>query len=703
VSLGRFSGVEKLALILDLVVSAQVDGAMSKPDISQFLSHLPSYPLTTALKTVASTIQQSVAMPPSHIVVVDAQQCPIGTLAVGRLWAYTQQAKITADQAVAPATVPISDSDTTRELSQAQNLLTEPQLNDCQPWLEPIALIPAQATLAELWPIIQAHPQKCWVVINEHRQYEGIIEATALLTWLTTQLPNQAMPGSTTEPYQTARLHLSPPSTHEHSWAMAVGHALKTPLTSLLGLSTLLLDQRIGPLNERQTRYVWLMQQSIRKLTRIINQLVDWMRLEANQIVIDLASIDLQPFLDTLLPTFLASWLAEPEPPPAWVQSFTITLNPDLTTLVADQLRLLQSLHGVLDYLLHHGATPGGITLDRWGTWLGITLWAANPASETPLAHPWSEPYPHSAADPLEGLGLALARRFCQGHGGDLVGFWSPSCGYQMTLLLPIATEPALAPDASLSTRLVLLLSTKPTLVDEIYGQLQPQGYRLVVASHWHEAVTLTQRLAPSVVLLHDEAVTAASVLTLAELAPAQAASPPLVWIGTVPNPEIAAQTIGLPIDTLAQQLLPTLTQLRSKPVGGLPTESVTLLLLRYRHLSGSAPLTTGLSSQWQAELQHRRCRLLQADDPSQANLLCRVWQPQAIVLDRYEPVTQVEADHLSQFQCLTQMPIITLVSPTPGLSTGLRLVDGSTLLTYPPDKGVVALIQVIHAAQGLS
>ncbi|NJL46396.1 MAG: hypothetical protein HC929_01325 [Leptolyngbyaceae cyanobacterium SM2_5_2] len=309
---------------------------------------------------------------------------------------------------------------------------------------------------------------------------------------------------------------------------------------------------------------------------------------------------------------------------------------------------------------------------------------------------------PSANADALEGLGLAIARRLCQCHGGDLVGFWSAVYGYQMTLLLPLGHEATQAPDPPSLTTLVLLLSTTSALVDEVYGQLQPQGYRLVVAGNWPEAVALTQRLAPAIVLLHDQALATVSALALAALASIQAPIPSIVVIGSAPNRAIAAQTIELSTDALSHNLLPTLAQLRSKATGSASLPPITLLLLRYHHPPSPEPVGHGLSSQWQDELQRHGCRLLQADDPSQANLLCRVWQPQAIVLDYHAPVTQAEVDHLTQFPALTQIPIITRCPFPPRLSGQLHWVDGSTLFTYPSAQGVVALIQTIQAAQSL-
>ncbi|MER3588612.1 MAG: hybrid sensor histidine kinase/response regulator, partial [Mastigocladus sp. ERB_26_1] len=54
-----------------------------------------------------------------------------------------------------------------------------------------------------------------------------------------------------------------------------ISHELKTPLTAVLGLSRLLIDQQLGELNERQARYAGLIHQSGRHLMSVVNNILD--------------------------------------------------------------------------------------------------------------------------------------------------------------------------------------------------------------------------------------------------------------------------------------------------------------------------------------------------------------------------------------------------------------------------------------------
>ncbi|MEO0834538.1 MAG: histidine kinase dimerization/phospho-acceptor domain-containing protein, partial [Cyanobacteria bacterium J06642_3] len=59
----------------------------------------------------------------------------------------------------------------------------------------------------------------------------------------------------------------------------SIGHELKSPLTGIVGLSSLLNKQKLGQLNQRQTRYVELIHRSGQKMMEIIDDLLQLTRL----------------------------------------------------------------------------------------------------------------------------------------------------------------------------------------------------------------------------------------------------------------------------------------------------------------------------------------------------------------------------------------------------------------------------------------
>lgn len=633
---------------------------MALPPLDYLLTTVPAYGLTASLGEITPDLGQPGAVAVSHIVVVDDEHRPLGAIALGRLWA-THSAWGLA--AVSP----------------------EPQLKDCQAWLEPVVAVEASrlepSAMAELGAIARSLPAPTLVAIDADGQYLGVISSTRLLGWLV----SEAAGGTAAE---------AQPS-DQQAWVMELSHAIKTPITTLLGLSTLLLDSRVGSLSDRQFRYVSLMRQAIRKLTGLVNLLLDWMRFESDQIGLNLERVNLQPLADSLLPSFLA---AQPEVKVSadWDDPFDLHLAVPHDWVMADPLRLRQSLHYGLGYLVAQGASPGGLVVEPWGPWLGLTLWSAQSLGSIPL----TTPLPGAAQMPqsLDGLGLALARRLSQIHGGELSCLSAPTWGSRLTLMLPLPSDlPGTEP--MVSTVPVLVASASEAVIDRIYGSLRSSPYRLVVAPSCHHLMDMQQRLNTPWTIIHWPSLPDVPEAETARLALVQSQNQVVILtaaeeIGSPPLPTVKY----LSLDTLAQHLRPMLDQLGTggqpamPPVS--PPQGLTMLLLRSPEASAGA-----IPQAVQTWLQRHRCRLLQVDDLAQANLLSRVWQPQAVILDGVEPVSVDYLEALAAHPDLAQLPLVTLVAPAESgtaSALGLALRVCPELLSQPAPQAVAKLLAAI-------
>ncbi|WP_035992935.1 sensor histidine kinase [Leptolyngbya sp. KIOST-1] len=665
---------------------------MALPPLDHFLSPVPAYGLVTSLSEVAQALGPSedsgpgsLAAAHSHIVVVDDAHRPIGALALGRLWAAHQRA------------------------GQAADNWADPRLEDCQTWMEPLMEVSVSqrldaSALAHLGDLAQVTPPCLLVAVDAAGRYLGLLDPVKLLGWRAIAAESSALgPG---EPVPLGRGALG-----RRAWVLELGHALKTPMTTLLGLSTLLLDSRVGSLSERQFRYINLMQQAIRKLTNLINLLLDWMRLESGQISPSRERVYLQPLTEELVPSFL---MAQPalKATADWAETFMASLETAEGWVQADPLRLRQSLHYVLSYLIANGASPAGLVVEPWGPWLGLTLWstAAIAQLDPPLGAAEAEAAagdgspldPEFSPGSIASLELALARRFSQLQGGELTGHSTPA-GSRITLLLPRATA---TPG---QTVVVLLASASPATIEQIDASLRSSPYRLAVAPSCKSLADLQTRLAPPCTLIEwgsliDAPTAAADRLALVQrlaipavvtLRAGAVAPFPSADDGTAPaRPE--PQTLA--IETLAQELRPTLDRLCLTPsLSPASLRGQTLLLLR----SPSAPsaLPQGLQS-W---LQRYHCRLLQVDDLVQANLLSRVWHLQAVILDSAVPLAIADIKALASQPNLARLPIIAPVPPldwTAVQDLKLALVACPELITHPPDLAGARLVQAIVQAR---
>jgi PAS domain S-box-containing protein len=80
-----------------------------------------------------------------------------------------------------------------------------------------------------------------------------------------------------------------------------ISHELRTPLNAIIGFSKLLLNPRVGPLNEDQTAYTTDVVQSAEHLLQLINDVLDLSKIEAGKMTLDLESFSVHELLEQSL------------------------------------------------------------------------------------------------------------------------------------------------------------------------------------------------------------------------------------------------------------------------------------------------------------------------------------------------------------------------------------------------------------------
>ena len=72
-----------------------------------------------------------------------------------------------------------------------------------------------------------------------------------------------------------------------------IGHEIRTPLNAIKGFGELLVEEQVGTLNPIQKKYLSKMNDSAQSLLLIVNQILDWAKLESNQIPLQIESVNL--------------------------------------------------------------------------------------------------------------------------------------------------------------------------------------------------------------------------------------------------------------------------------------------------------------------------------------------------------------------------------------------------------------------------
>ncbi len=499
-----------------------------------------------------------------------------------------------------------------------------------------------------------------------------------------------------------------------------ISHELKTPLTAILGMSSLLKDQQIGSLNERQLHYAKLIYQGGRHLVAIVNNILDLTRTETGQLELLLEPISISTLCQQ---TYEQSRQliegAEPnrgaEPVPAL--NFRLEIQPDLDSIVADELRLRQMLTNLLSNAIKFTEPGGefGLQVESWEGWIAFTVWDTGIGIPEDKQHLIFQKF-QQLEQPLTrqfqgtGLGLVLTQQLARLHGGDVTFTSTLGVGSRFTLLLPpmppqadhsLAAE--VDSDLSQQNRLLLIIEDNAERLAQQTSQLAELGYRAVIARSGTEAIEKARRLQPAAILLNPTLplLSGWDVLTLLK-ADSSTRQIPLVVTALWGEREQALQQgadgfLSFPIQIEALQHC--LEQLIAPADSGLSDLISDLTVL---HLYEGSPTFTLASPQALTQdvnqlLHPYHCRVLEVDDLEQADLLVRVWKPDLVLIDRIQTEPEAFMQALSH-SALARLPLITL---TVELTQAAYQIPGLSVFPYLAKSEVIqAEVTQAEAAQ---
>ncbi|MCT7982999.1 ATP-binding protein [Laspinema sp. A4] len=534
-----------------------------------------------------------------------------------------------------------------------------------------------------------------------------------------------------------------------------ISHELKTPLTAVLGLSSLLKERTLGPLTDRQARYAQMIYTSGRHLMNVVNDILDLTRIESGQMELILEPVSIPDVCDRAFDQ--AKQSHHPSDSPVHGSSsnaaiteleipFTLEVEPGLPNPVADELRLRQMLYNLLSNAIKFTATGGeiGLRVNRWEGWLAFTVWDTGigiPAQKQHLIFQKFQQLENPMTRQFEGtgLGLALTQRLARAHGGDVTFISKEGVGSEFTLLLPPCPPQQTTTLTERATptknRLILIVEAVPRYIDDLTERFNELGYRVAIARAGTEAVEKARRLQPRAIFLNLflPMLSGWDVLTLLKSDPQTRHIPAIVMATEVDKERaIRAQCNGfLTLPVKGNSLEKTLEGLMQDPEEeSLATPQTTLTVLRlspfdpeYRDIEGRSPEddSSGLSEQLNGLLTSGfnpsasyHYRVLEADDLEQAELLARVWHLDAILLDPaphlHNPSLFIQ--QFSQYPALAAVPVVTLdrqialsASQVPGLTVfpylkPIHSRDQANEAIWPNAK---ELFQAVEVAVGMS
>lgn len=222
-------------------------------------------------------------------------------------------------------------------------------------------------------------------------------------------------------------------------------HEIRTPLSSIIGFTHLLLAQGYEPSKERQQEYLNIIQSSGKHLLALINDILDLSKIEANQLEVQWETIDV-PMLCSNVFALVKEKAANKG------LKLRLKLDPDITTLVADPLRLKQMLLNLLFNAVKFTSKGSvGLEVAPKGLFVYFTVWdtgtGISQEDQSLLFEPYFQIAKAVAAGEGTGLGLAVTRKLAQIHGGSVKVESEVNCGSRFTLVLPFKQEAAVGGD----------------------------------------------------------------------------------------------------------------------------------------------------------------------------------------------------------------------------------------------------------------
>jgi GAF domain-containing protein len=225
---------------------------------------------------------------------------------------------------------------------------------------------------------------------------------------------------------------------HKSEFLANMSHELRTPLNAIIGFSEVLGERMFGELNEKQAEYTDDILSSGRHLLSLINEILDLSKVEAGRMELELATFDLPLAIDNAR-TFVRERATKHG------INLDVTVDERLGDFVGDERKIKQILLNLLSNAVKF--TPeggrigikarqadGSVEITVSDTGIGIA-----PEDQARIFEEFRQvgsDYAHKTEG--TGLGLTLAKKFVELHGGRIWVESEVGKGSRFIFTLPI-------------------------------------------------------------------------------------------------------------------------------------------------------------------------------------------------------------------------------------------------------------------------
>jgi len=230
-------------------------------------------------------------------------------------------------------------------------------------------------------------------------------------------------------------------SRHKSEFLANMSHELRTPLNAVIGFSEVLKDRMFGELNDKQADYVNDIHASGNHLLSLINDILDLSKIEAGRMELDAAEFDLPAMLRTAI-TLVRERASR------HAIALSLEVDPRLGAYNGDERKLKQVMLNLLSNALKFTPDSGSVRVAGRLNGAAIEVLVADsgigiaPEDQALVFEEFRQVGTDRARQAEgTGLGLALAKKFVELHGGTIRLDSALGRGSTFTLVLPVPAQ----------------------------------------------------------------------------------------------------------------------------------------------------------------------------------------------------------------------------------------------------------------------
>ena len=229
-------------------------------------------------------------------------------------------------------------------------------------------------------------------------------------------------------------------SRHKSEFLANMSHELRTPLNAVIGFSEVLREEMFGELNDRQREYVEDVLDAGRHLLSLINDVLDLAKIEAGRMELELSDVSLSEILKSGL-------TMHEERASRGTVALGLEVTPEEIQLRADERKLRQIVFNLLSNAIKFTPPGGRVHVSAYveGGVVQVAVADTGPGIDDDESESIFDVFQQgrhgTIADRTEGsgLGLPLARRFVELHGGRLWVESAPNRGSTFRFTMPLS------------------------------------------------------------------------------------------------------------------------------------------------------------------------------------------------------------------------------------------------------------------------